>query len=141
MSLKIIRKVNFQTKAKTTLANVEKAMNTAMSVAALDIVTRTTEGRDAEGSAFDPYSDQYLEYRRKKGRSDNVNLQFTGQMLASIRHKVDSDGTITKGSIYFGDEVNRKKARYIQEKRRFFALSREQVAGIIKLIRERLGDK
>lgn len=50
-----------------------------------NIKARTLKGVDAHGNPFTPYSDDYAEYRRAKGRKVRpVNLFFKGHMLAAI---------------------------------------------------------
>lgn len=45
---------------------------------------RTESGLDVDRKRFKPYSREYREYRKEKGRSSKVNLTFTGRMLGAV---------------------------------------------------------
>lgn len=46
---------------------------------------RTARGRDADGDAFERYSEAYARRRRRRGRSRRVNLIDTGVMLGAMQ--------------------------------------------------------
>lgn len=54
--------------------------------AALDVILlRTKRGLDVDHRTFTPYTEQYAEFREKKGRSaSTVDLAFTGHMQQAI---------------------------------------------------------
>ena len=105
------------------------------------IKARTSEGRDVEGSLFEPYSDTYALFRQETGHStDRVNLTYHGTMLASMTSDVSED----EARIYFlntPDEDNPKvtspqKAYFLNEERLFFALSQAEVDEIVDMVRD-----
>ena len=64
----------------------EKFWKAAAIGTATDIRKRTeTQGLDVKGKEFKPYSKDYREYRKQRGRSDKPNLSFSARMLGSMR--------------------------------------------------------
>lgn len=114
-----------------------------------EISARTDRGRDAEGSAFKPYTPAYARQKsgftrsgKSRGRTagggtlgNKVNLRVTGQMLSGMRAKVSASGTNLIAKLFFipGQAA---KAAYNQAIRRFFGLSREQLDRIENGIRK-----
>lgn len=97
------------------------------------IKARTMEGKDAEGRAFVPYSEDYKFFRAEKGHPTNkVNLFFNGQMLASMDTKTVGDDEVV---IYFADSQQAAKAHGHNfgcaktglPQREFFALSSDDL--------------
>lgn len=101
------------------------------------IKSRTIRGVDYSGKLFKPYSQQYKLFRKKKGHPTNkVNLTFTGSMLASM----DFDSSEKQTRVFFlntrdstGTE-NPKKAFFLNEERKFFALSKDDVQRIMQMV-------
>lgn len=60
------------------------------SLAMYRIKTRTKRGEDMFGQAFAPYSEEWEEVRREKGRqTDHVDLVFDGNMFAAMTPQVE----------------------------------------------------
>lgn len=100
------------------------------------IMDRTTSQHvDADGAAFKPYSKGYSAKRAKAGRSDAVNLTFTGRMMSSVRRGVQSKSNDHIEIGVSGDEVD--KAAYVEEAgREFIGVSDEDGEGIEKIVDE-----
>jgi phage gpG-like protein len=87
---------------------------------------------DADNKAFKDYSPEYAAYRRKKGRSDNVNLSFTGRMMNSLGMFNITANSVEIG-LSAGNEIN--KATYIEEGgREFLGVSKQDEKVIEKEI-------
>lgn len=82
------------------------------------ILARTKSGKGVNGS-FRPYTPKYAAFRTAKGRGTNVDLNFTGQMLGSIR--------ASKGrgfaEIGFTRATEAKKAYWNNRTRPFFGFN------------------
>lgn len=101
------------------------------------IKVRTLQGQDANEAAFAPYTPKYAVFRRLKGRPTNkVDLTFTGSMLSSMT----SDPDRKQVDLFFlntDDEFggnNPTKAFFLNQKRKFFALSEDDVDDIMKIV-------
>ena len=81
----------------------------------------TSKEQDFRRRRFAAYSDQYLKRLQKEGKSQKVDLFFTGRMLGSITGKVKSS---RKASIFFNNAEMRTRALFNQvlnePKREFF---------------------
>lgn len=88
--------------------------------------SRTLQGLDVEMNQFAPYSPSYEAFRAKKGRGTNVDLTFSGQMLAGIIPTTISD---TEAKVSMADAVQGRKGIIHQmglgpvPERRFFGIS------------------
>jgi len=104
------------------------------------IQARTAEGKDVKGNLFAPYSPQYRLFREKTGHPVNkVNLFYTGSMMGSMAVAETSN----QARVYFlntqgpGSKArNPEKAYYLNQKREFFALSAEDIRGIIDIMED-----
>ena len=101
------------------------------------IQIRTAEGVDVDGNAFTPYSPGYALFRRRKGRSaSRVNLFFTGSMMSAMTFEADSDEV----TLFFQNTSdpsgtrNPAKAFFLNQERRFFAMSEEDRQGVLRII-------
>jgi len=63
------------------------------------IQEETQDGIDQNGNRFKPYSKGYAEFRKEEGRSNKVDLTFTGHMLNSMKVIRATDSTVTIGFI------------------------------------------
>jgi len=89
---------------------------------------------DADNKAFKDYSPEYAAYRRKKGRSDNVNLSFTGRMMNSLGMFNITANSVEIG-LSAGNEIN--KAIHVEESgREFLGVSKQDE----KLIEKEIDD-
>lgn len=108
------------------------------------IEIRTAEGKDVDGSAFEPYSESYRLYREAAGHSGSkVNLFFTGSLMSSLTYEVKGNDTVR---LFFQNTAdpsgtrNPAKAFYINEgtenmpQRRFFAISDQERLEAIQII-------
>ena len=81
----------------------------------------TSKEQDFRRRRFAPYSDQYLKRLQKEGKSQKVDLFFTGRMLGSITGKVKSS---RKATVFFNNAEMRTRALFNQvlnePKREFF---------------------
>ena len=85
----------------------------------------TSKEQDFRRRRFAPYSDQYLKRLQKEGKSQKVDLFFTGRMLGSITGKVKSS---RKATVFFNNAEMRTRALFNQvlnePKREFFGFDR-----------------
>lgn len=119
----------------------ERLMNEIGMYAISQIQIRTAEGKDVEGKPFSPYSERYRLFRKKKGRPvDKVNLFFTGSMMSSMTHEATED----TAKIFFMNTPDKSgvsnplKAWALNQKRSFFALSRQDQQEIERLLQEHI---
>ena len=81
----------------------------------------TSKEQDFRRRRFAPYSEQYLKRLEKEGKSQKVDLFFTGRMLGSITGKVKSS---RKATVFFNNAEMRTRALFNQvlnePKREFF---------------------
>ena len=105
------------------------------------IIERTRGGVDMNGQGFAGYSEDYKDYRSKKGRqTEPVNLTFHNRMLGSMMVKrYLSDGA----QIYFADAERRIVAWRHNEgigvpQRRFFGMSENEFKGLIDKLAAKL---
>ncbi|MBI1913044.1 MAG: hypothetical protein HYS21_13740 [Deltaproteobacteria bacterium] len=103
-----------------------------------NLLKRTSEARDKDGAAFEPYSKEYKKARRSKGRSaELVDLRMSGEMLRDI--SIKANGRAGEAVIYFENQESEKKALNLQEtgtgkrkiKREFFELSEADAAEVL----------
>lgn len=100
-----------------------------------EIVDRTQKGMDMNRHGFTPYI--HPEVRTKGGRQSNhVDLNWSGQMLASMMHKVNGNQTL----VFFRAEKENAKAhghhhgsKWLPQ-RKFFGLDPKIKQGIIDRI-------
>ena len=85
----------------------------------------TSKEQDFRRRRFAPYSEQYLKRLEKEGKSQKVDLFFTGRMLGSITGKVKSS---RKATIFFNNAEMRQRALFNQvlnePKREFFGFDK-----------------
>ena len=85
----------------------------------------TSKEQDFRRRRFAPYSDQYLKRLQKEGKSQKVDLFFTGRMLGSITGKVKSS---RKATVFFNNAEMRQRALFNQvlnePKREFFGFDK-----------------
>jgi hypothetical protein len=104
------------------------------------ISLRTAEGEGIEGP-FQPYSKSYAKVRLKKGLPiDKVDLFFTGSMMGAMTY----DAEPKEVRVFFLPTYDRKgvsnaaKALYNDERRNFFALTRDEAKEIGNMVRKSL---
>jgi len=111
------------------------------------ILQRNIEGEDVDGKPFEPYSPKYKLFRMKHNHPANiVNLFFSGSMASSLTHTAFRD----RVEVYFmptygrtpsgkdSNVTNSEKAYFLNEKREFFAASREEEFDILEMVRDHL---
>ncbi len=85
----------------------------------------TSKEQDFKRRRFAPYSEQYLKRLEKEGKSQKVDLFFTGRMLGSITGKVKSS---RKATVFFNNAEMRQRALFNQvlnePKREFFGFDK-----------------
>lgn len=103
-----------------------------------EIGRRVRSGRNAQGGSNRKYSEKYLKYRKKRGRSGNpVRLYFTGHMLNSIQKYNIFNGA----KIAFNNALAGRLAvyhEYGRHKTPFFDITRRQKADITMRVSRRL---
>ena len=132
MSVKITKTPDFKGILKALKVTDEVVASVAEGFI-VGIQNRTQKGKDMNNKAFRGYkNDDYVERRKKKGRSSKVNLTFNGQMLNSIRTQKYRDGA----RIYFNSSTETKKAHgnHHKLKRLFFGLDDKQEEHMYKRI-------
>ena len=103
------------------------------------ILARTSQGMDASGTKFAPYSAPWKLIRAAKGLPvRRVDLFFTGSMLAAMTWKANKERAV----IFFRPSADRRgisnpaKAYYNQEgrrPRRFFAMSKQDIRALVNI--------
>lgn len=108
------------------------------------IQTRTSEGKEVDGSTFKPYSPGYAKFRKKAGHQiDIVNLFFSGSMMSAMTFDSPEDDTVR---IFFQSTTDRKgmsnaaKAFFLQEDRDFFGVSVVDKDSILEMVKKYLDD-
>ena len=71
---------------------------------------------------FKPYSPSYKKARRKAGRGIKPDLNWSGEMLGSMKFRVRGDNAI----LFFGRRREAEKAIWNQKTRPFFDLSTKE---------------
>lgn len=104
-----------------------------------EIHKRTLQGTDADETAFKPYSKAYAKVRAKAGRTSQVNLTFSGRMLASMARaiKLRKNGA----TIYLAGSSGFKAWNLEEKGREFFAISDKRGKAIYDKVREWLTKK
>lgn len=116
-----------------------KSFQVACQTALDQIIDRTqNQGRDYTGRPFDKYSEKYAAKRQKTGRRVSPpDLTFTGEMLQALKVKFDSLGNGREvAEFYFSTASAGFKARFVNEAREFFRLSKEQLTAIRNKVRK-----
>lgn len=105
------------------------------------IKTRTSAGKDVDGTPFAPYSAKYAFFRQKKGRPiDKVDLFFTGSMMSSMTMEASQDSV----RVFFMPTQDRTgtsnpaKAFWLNKKRQFFAISDQDQQDITRVVLDAL---
>ncbi len=108
---------------------IQKALFKTASTGLNMIQDKTAKGVDVDGRPFKPYSEKYAFFRAKNGRTHvNVDLNFTGQMMANMSVKANSK----RAEIFFLRPSEGKKAFYNNKTREFFGFSRLQEKQLAK---------
>ena len=97
------------------------------------IATRTQAGFGIKGMMA-AYTPEYAEFRRKKGRGIDVDLNFTGQMWASLT-AVRNRGY---AEIRFSDALGNRKAYFNNKRRPFFGFNAEETKRLVEFMKKRL---
>ena len=71
----------------------------------------TSKQLDFRRNKFAPYSDSYLKRLQKEGKSQKVDLFFTGRMLGSLTGKVQ---TSKRASVFFNNAEMRRNSEEIK---------------------------
>jgi len=105
------------------------------------IKARTLKGKDVRGKLFKAYDPSYKLFRIKKNRQGSpVNLSFTGSMLASMTF-TSKDDQVNVFFLPTEDQYGGKnpvKAFFLNKDRRFFALSRDEVEGVVGIMHKHI---
>lgn len=106
------------------------------------IKARTSEGRSAEGTPFEPYSPAYARWRKNVAKMpvSKVDLTLTGGMFIALTYTAQDD-RVTSFFMDTPDKRNPKvrnpaKAFYNQQLRNFFSINAEEVKEVEKMIKE-----
>lgn len=105
------------------------------------IKVRTSEGKDVDGKAFEPYSPAYALFRSKEQHPvSKVNLLFSGSMMSSMTFEIGQEQrSVLLFFLNTADETgarNPAKAFFLNEKRTFFSLSEQDVNDIVEMSRK-----
>lgn len=117
----------------------EELLEELANFAMFKIKKRTSAGKDVDGQFFQPYTDKYKLFRQKNKRPTNkVDLFFTGSMLSAMTSEIELGEAI----LYFlntEDKFGGKnplKAFYLNQNRNFFALSNEDIQGLVNIVED-----
>jgi len=110
------------------------------------MVDRTLEGRDVNGKRFPKYSKGYIESLdfKNAGKSPGkVDLQLSGDMLASIALLNETDGKIVVGIPDGSEEAGRAEGNILgsyggdpnpKKARKFLGINKDNLKKIIDLV-------
>ncbi len=100
------------------------------------------ENEDIFGRKFKAYAPGYRMFRQREGYPTEPDLTLTGGMFAALTHEVEGD----RVRVFFGPGSSRgtevqhpAKAFYLQEDRKFFGISDQDVDAIMRLYRINIG--
>lgn len=140
---KVEMKINLEEIFGTAPKN--QALRQAIGQALIDkLISRTEQGRSFAGTKFKAYSKAYKESLEFKafGKTDNVNLKLTGDMLGLLDIKDESGNTITLG--WDDNEQNAKAYNHITGDtvpvRDFFGFSQSEIKEIVSEFKENVTD-
>jgi len=139
-----VQKMNLNVKAiqnaSSALRNLlvgEETMTDLALQAGTIVQNRTQEGRDADGSYFDPYTDDYAKKRAKAGRSLKPDLTWSGKMLRNIHALFLGTG---KSAVVFRDSTMANIAAGNSKKRNFFSLTAtDEVNALVNQLDRKIG--
>lgn len=128
----------------------EKILEKEMQEAAGEIVRRSQRGETVSGGRMKQYSKSYKRYKESLGRSGQVDLTLSGQMLTALVAGVEYTKTSVTGVIYFlmqrsnrgiggkgSTATNSQLAEWNDNIRPFFALSKKQIDKIINALQRK----
>lgn len=106
---------------------------------------RTAGGIDVDGRPFQPYSGGWKKERRKHGKaSAPVDLNFKGNMLASMKASVNTTGCEVAVSFENGKEAEKANFHNVsgagssRVRRQFLGLTNREVDSLEELLKSRL---
>ena len=118
--------------------DIATSMKNALSITAQEgvniIENRTADGKGYKDGAFKAYSEKYERFRRKKGRSANPDLNFSGKMLGSMTTKANRK----EAKIFFTRATEAKKAAINNKTRPFFGFSKREEKQLGKVFFRRI---
>ena len=109
-------------KGKELSASIKRALSITAQSGINIIEARTSKGDGFKGGKFKDYTPIYAAFRASKGRGNNPDLQFTGQMLSSMTSRASSK----QAEIFFTRATESKKAAMNNKSRPFFGFSRKE---------------
>ena len=109
-------------KGKELSASIKRALSITAQSGINIIEARTSKGVGFKGGKFKDYTPIYAAFRASKGRGNNPDLQFTGQMLSSMTSRASSK----QAEIFFARATESKKAAMNNKSRPFFGFSRKE---------------
>tara|TARA_R110000744_G_scaffold265080_1_gene379243 strand:+ start:97 stop:519 length:423 start_codon:yes stop_codon:yes gene_type:complete len=109
-------------KGKQLSASIKRALSITAQSGINIIEARTRKGVGFKGGKFKGYTPIYAAFRASKGRGNNPDLQFTGQMLGSMTSRANSK----QADIFFTRATESKKAAMNNKSRPFFGFSRRE---------------
>ncbi len=110
------------------------------------MVDRTLDGIDVNGKRFPKYSKEYidsLDFKNAGKKPGKVDLQLSGDMLASIGLLKETDGKIVVGIPAGTDEADRAEGNILgsyggdpdpKKARRFLGIKKDNLKKIIDLV-------
>lgn len=113
---------------------LKRALLRAVSKGRDIIESHMDTGIGYKGGSFKPYSKEYKEYRREKGRGTKPDLQFTKQMRGAMQVRANEK----KGEIYFSRKEEAQKAAKNNKTRPFFGFNKRELAELEKVFKRNL---
>ncbi len=139
MGIEIEKKIDFQGITAQMKANASKALADQLELEKAEIIRRSLAGVDADGEQFEQYTEKYLTYKTEnRKRGGNPNLWLEGGMLQNMTTSVETTDSGYVGKIFFTDALQAAKARGNNLKRKFFALSQEQLERLSNAVKQAL---
>lgn len=140
MAITVEKAIDFAAIKDDLQRSMVKAFSDQIQLEATEIIRRTQSGVDADGQAFDEYTPEYRRFKvDKRGRSGTVDLTFSGAMLDDIQTSIEVIPEGYLGKIFFASVEQAAKALGNMAKRKFFALSDEQIGRIETAVNQAIG--
>ena len=132
MKFEVKNNANLRGIVKNVEDSFRRTLELSLPTLKFGIQARTKSGQDKDNKSFDKYSNIYAAAKaRALGSASPVNLSFTGDMLNSLKTRVDANKL--QGIISVTGQFNQQKSKWNQEgtntvaSRKFLGLDSKQI--------------
>jgi hypothetical protein len=137
MKFEIKNNANIRGMVKGVEDSFRRTLELSMPTLKNGIQARTKSGQDVKNNSFQGYSNAYEAAKaRALGSASPVNLTYSGDMLNSLKTRVDANKL--QGTISVTGQFNQQKAKWNQEgtatvaPRKFLGLDSKQIQRLIR---------